>query len=75
MNDLSDLIYGVIGSNTVEKYSISVFRDLSGLNKLYYLTNSVAQEPECSSPHLQHSDTGPCPEPVESNPHPLSQSP
>jgi hypothetical protein len=34
------------------------------------LTNSVVQELECSSPHLQQPATGPCPEPVESNPHP-----
>jgi hypothetical protein len=31
--------------------------------------NSVAQEPECSSPHSQQPATGPCPEPVESNQH------
>jgi hypothetical protein len=29
----------------------------------------VAQEPEGSSPHSQQLATGPCPEPVESNPH------
>jgi hypothetical protein len=34
------------------------------------LTKSVAQEPEDSSPHSQQPATGPCPEPVESNPHP-----
>jgi hypothetical protein len=39
------------------------------------LTNSVAQEPEGSSPHSQQPATGPCPETVESNPHPRSQSP
>jgi hypothetical protein len=39
------------------------------------LTNSVAQEPEGSSPHSQQSATGPCPETVESNPHTPSQSP
>jgi hypothetical protein len=33
------------------------------------LTNYVEQEPEGSSPHLQHPATGPYPEPVESNPH------
>jgi hypothetical protein len=38
-------------------------------------TNSMAQEPEGSSPHSQQPATGPCPEPVESNPHPPSQSP
>jgi hypothetical protein len=38
------------------------------------LTNSVAQEPEGSSPHSQQPAAGPCPEPVESNPHPPSQS-
>jgi hypothetical protein len=31
----------------------------------------VAQEPEGSSPHSQQPATGPCPEPVESNQHPL----
>jgi hypothetical protein len=30
----------------------------------------VAQEPEDSSPHSQQPATGPCPETVESNPHP-----
>jgi hypothetical protein len=39
-----------------------------------YLTNSVAQEPEGSSPHSQQPATGPCPEPVESNPHSPSKS-
>jgi hypothetical protein len=34
------------------------------------ITNSVAQEPEGSSPHSQQPATGPCPETVESNPHP-----
>jgi hypothetical protein len=29
----------------------------------------MAQEPEGSSPHSQQPTTGPCPEPVESNPH------
>jgi hypothetical protein len=38
------------------------------------LTNSVAQEPEGSTPHTQQPAIGPCPEPVESNPHPPSQS-
>jgi hypothetical protein len=41
----------------------------------FLLTNSVAQEPEGSSPHSQQPATGPCPETVESNPHPPSQSP
>jgi hypothetical protein len=40
-----------------------------------YLTNSVAQEPEGSSPHSPQPATGLCPEPVESNPHAPSQSP
>jgi hypothetical protein len=39
------------------------------------LTNSVVQEPEGSSPHSQQPATGPCPEPVDSNAHPPSQSP
>jgi hypothetical protein len=37
--------------------------------------NSVAQEPEDSSPRSQQPATGPCTELVESNPHPPSQSP
>jgi hypothetical protein len=37
-------------------------------------TNSVAQEPEGSSPHSQQLATGPYHEPVESNPHPRSIS-
>jgi hypothetical protein len=39
-----------------------------------YITNSVAQEPEGSTPHSQQPATGPCPEPVESSPHPPNQS-
>jgi hypothetical protein len=39
------------------------------------ITNSVAQESEGSSPHSQQPATGPCPETVESNPQPPSQSP
>jgi hypothetical protein len=31
----------------------------------YQLTNSVAQEPQGSSPHSQQPATGPCPEPVD----------
>jgi hypothetical protein len=42
--------------------------------KAINLTNSVAQEPEGSSPHSQQPAIGPCPETVESNPHPSSQS-
>jgi hypothetical protein len=41
----------------------------------YKLTNSVAQEPEGSSPHSQQPATGPCSEPVECNLQPRSQSP
>jgi hypothetical protein len=37
--------------------------------------NSVAQEPGGSSPHSQQPATGPCPEPVESNPHPQASLP
>jgi hypothetical protein len=37
-------------------------------------TNSVEQEPEGSSPHSQQLATGPCTEPVESNPHPQAIS-
>jgi hypothetical protein len=35
------------------------------------LTDSVAQEPEGSSPHSQQPATGPCPEPVISCPFPV----
>jgi hypothetical protein len=42
------------------------------LNKL---TNSVAQEPEGSSPHSQQPATGPSLETVEYSPDPLSESP
>jgi hypothetical protein len=41
----------------------------------WILTNSVVQEPEGSSLHSQQPATGPCPETVESNPHPPTQSP
>jgi hypothetical protein len=36
--------------------------------KINCITNSVAYEPEGSSPHSQQLATGPYPEPVESNP-------
>jgi hypothetical protein len=38
-------------------------------------TNSVAPEPEGSSPHSQQPANGPYPEPRESTPHPPKQSP
>jgi hypothetical protein len=38
------------------------------------LTNSVAPEPEGSSPHSQELANGPYPEPGESTPHPPNQS-
>jgi hypothetical protein len=34
------------------------------------MTNSVAPEPEGSSPHSQQPANGPYPEPAESTPHP-----
>jgi hypothetical protein len=39
------------------------------------LNNSVAQEPEGSSPHTQQLATGPYPDPVESSPHPPANLP
>jgi hypothetical protein len=39
------------------------------------LTNTVEQEPEALSPHSQQPATGPCPEPVESNPLPPPPKP
>jgi hypothetical protein len=39
------------------------------------LINSVAQEPEGSSPYTQQPATCPYPEPVESNPHPQANLP
>jgi hypothetical protein len=44
------------------------------VSQSFFITNSVAQEPEDSSPNSQQPAIGPCPEPVESNPHPPSQS-
>jgi hypothetical protein len=38
-------------------------------------TNSVAPEPEGSSPHSQQPANGPYPEPGESTPHPPNQYP
>jgi hypothetical protein len=49
---------------------ISFNRHHRTLATLRKLTNSVAQEPEGSSPHSQQPATGPCSEPVESNPPP-----
>jgi hypothetical protein len=56
---------GVIGLNAYANKEQNKWEQMK-------LTNSVAQEPEGSSPQPA---TGPCPEPVESNPHPPSQSP
>jgi hypothetical protein len=39
---------------------------------IIFRTNSLAQEPERSSPHSEQLTTGPYPEPVESNKHPRS---
>jgi hypothetical protein len=71
-----------IGKNLSEKFYIkNGLKEEDTLSPLLFnfvveqLTNSVAQEPEASSPHSQQPATGPCPEPVESNPHPPSQSP
>jgi hypothetical protein len=49
--------------------------DVNTIINIVIKTNSVAQEPEGSSPHSKQPATGPYPEPVESNPHPPSQSP
>jgi hypothetical protein len=49
-------------------------RGLTTITTFSDLTNSVAQEPEGSSPHSQQPATGPCPEPVESNPPPPPQA-
>jgi hypothetical protein len=40
-----------------------------------HVTHTVAPEPEGSSPHSQQPASGPYPEPAESTPHPLNQSP
>jgi hypothetical protein len=42
---------------------------------IYNIYNSVAPEPEVSSPHSKQLATGPYPEPAESTPHPFSKSP
>jgi hypothetical protein len=60
---------GQINSHSLLPFSYSLQRCLC------WLTNSVAQEPEGSSPHSQQPATGPCSEPVESSPHPPTQSP
>jgi hypothetical protein len=41
--------------------------DVLSLLIIIIITNSVAQEPEGSSPHSQQPATGPCPETVEFN--------
>jgi hypothetical protein len=50
------------------QYSVEFFFFVS-VTAQEELTNSMAQEPEGSSLHSQQPATGPCPEPVESNPH------
>jgi hypothetical protein len=42
---------------------------------IYYLPNSVVQEPEGSSPHSQQLTIGPYPEPLEPNPHAQAHHP
>jgi hypothetical protein len=61
--------------STVAPHTSQAKAELTSQNSLLLiqssklLTNSVAQEPKGSSPHSQQPATGPCPEPVESNPH------
>jgi hypothetical protein len=50
---------------------LTLFKEITAVYiENHKLTNSVAQEPEGSSRHSQQPATDPCPEPVESNPHP-----
>jgi hypothetical protein len=63
-----------------ERFYLTSLTFLAFLNAAYCdyelvkISNSVAKELEGSSPHSQQPATGPCPETVESNPHPTSQS-
>jgi hypothetical protein len=54
--------------------SVSKGMEFSGTHLIQHLTNSVAPEPEGSSPHSQQPANCPYPEPGESIP-PPSQSP
>jgi hypothetical protein len=51
---------------------MKIFKNLT---VAYQLTNSVAPEPEGSSPHSQQPANRPYPESDESTSHPSSQSP
>jgi hypothetical protein len=81
--DNNSLVFKCILHNIIMRYtnnftSYIISRLFAVRNKYQFysvLTNSVAQESQGSSPHWQQPATGPCPEPVESNPQPPSQSP
>jgi hypothetical protein len=57
------------------EYEQKAFNGYVSIKTAKLKSNSVAQEPEGSSPHSQQPATGTCPELVESNPTPPSQSP
>jgi hypothetical protein len=59
-----------VGRRFINEYCHHHQGDGGGLLWTRRLTNSVAREPEGSSPNSQQLVTGPYPEPVESNPHP-----
>jgi hypothetical protein len=54
---------------------VSVFKVLRWRHYTEGLTDSVAPEPDGSSPHSQKLSNGPYPKPGESTPHSRSQSP
>jgi hypothetical protein len=56
-----------------QKRIVEVFPTRGSTN--WHLTNSVAQEPESSSPHSQQPATSPYPESVYFNPHPAANLP
>jgi hypothetical protein len=61
---------------TSSSFSVRFHRVLcASYLKDFHSTHFVAPEPEGSSPHSQQLATGPYPDPLESIPHPTSQSP
>jgi hypothetical protein len=75
MKQSSDLPFKYNVKNSIECAERIKELNIKPTYKMLTLTNSMAQKTEGSSPHSQQPATGPCPEPVESDPHPPSQSP
>jgi hypothetical protein len=64
-----NVMYSEFQKSCNPKLNVMFIIHITLLLQIEFITNSVAHEPEGSSPHSQLA-TGPYPDPVESNPHP-----